>query len=443
MFRKHLLTLCLLALSTSALQAALPEDSVGIRVIAGKAYVLHKLDPGESLAALSRRYGCSVASIKAANNLTTDNPAVGTVLKVPSPRAGGNLTLQDVVDRPQPEVRTTGGSTSASVPAAGGNAKYHVIEKGQTLYGISRMYGVTVDQLKQWNQLTSNDIAAGQKLIVNPNGGTTSASPATRPAEVNTPPATQPTAEVRPPAVEVSGPASDPRPVDREPRNGDADVVHIVQRGENLTVIARKYGTTVAEIKKANNMTSDALQAGQKLIIPVQAPAPQVRPAVTAPPPAQPQVVTNYHEPEPLIDRLSTGDDTPADPGSVSNETPEMEVVSVAPSMTPPEGAKVSRYTDPWLKKTYLRIEEKGTVGLIEDFSTDQTRFYAFHRTLPKGSIIRIEFPEKNQTLLVEVVSQLAENDPYLVRVTSRVAEYLMVPQPGKAVEVHYSIPQE
>jgi hypothetical protein len=88
-------------------------------------------------------------------------------------------------------------------------------------------------------------------------------------------------------------------------------------------------------------------------------------------------------------------------------------------------------------------VEEKGRSGLIEDFSTDQTRFYAFHRTLPVGSIIRIDFPEKNQTLLVEVISALPANDPNLIRVTSRVAEYLMLTGAGAEVEIRYSIAQE
>lgn len=45
---------------------------------------------------------------------------------------------------------------------------------------------------------------------------------------------------------------------------------HIVQKGEYLSVIARKYGVTVAELRKANNLGSDDLQVGQKLIIPAK-----------------------------------------------------------------------------------------------------------------------------------------------------------------------------
>jgi LysM repeat protein len=40
------------------------------------------------------------------------------------------------------------------------------VAAGETLYAISRMYGLTVDQLKQLNRLTTNNIAIGQRLIV-------------------------------------------------------------------------------------------------------------------------------------------------------------------------------------------------------------------------------------------------------------------------------------
>lgn len=43
---------------------------------------------------------------------------------------------------------------------------------------------------------------------------------------------------------------------------------HVVQKGETLTSIAKSHGVTVADLRKANNLTSDALKVGQKLVIP-------------------------------------------------------------------------------------------------------------------------------------------------------------------------------
>ena len=46
------------------------------------------------------------------------------------------------------------------------------------------------------------------------------------------------------------------------------NVTHTVRRGDNLSKIAKKYGVTVAAIKRANNMAGDNIQSGQKLKIP-------------------------------------------------------------------------------------------------------------------------------------------------------------------------------
>jgi LysM repeat protein len=51
-------------------------------------------------------------------------------------------------------------------PGQPAGAKYHTVEKGDTLYNISRRYGITVDMLKQLNNMTDNNIKIGQQLRV-------------------------------------------------------------------------------------------------------------------------------------------------------------------------------------------------------------------------------------------------------------------------------------
>jgi LysM repeat protein len=43
---------------------------------------------------------------------------------------------------------------------------YHFVESGETLYSISKAYGVTVEQIRFWNTLSSNQINVGQRLKV-------------------------------------------------------------------------------------------------------------------------------------------------------------------------------------------------------------------------------------------------------------------------------------
>ncbi len=102
----------------------------------------------------------------------------------------------------------------------------HIVQKGETLYRISKKYNVTVDQLRQWNNLSSDAISVCQELKV------TTASPAT-----TTAPATS-----TPVYPKQSGPT------------------HIVQRGETIASIARLYGYTEPRFRQFNN-----LQPGQEV----------------------------------------------------------------------------------------------------------------------------------------------------------------------------------
>jgi LysM repeat protein len=54
----------------------------------------------------------------------------------------------------------------AKVPVASGGAVYHEVKPGETLFRLSRQYGVQVDKIREWNHLNDNIIEVGQKLIV-------------------------------------------------------------------------------------------------------------------------------------------------------------------------------------------------------------------------------------------------------------------------------------
>jgi len=104
----------------------------------------------------------------------------------------------------------------------------HQVQAGETLASIARKYNTTAEAIMRANQLTSLVIYAGQELRV------------------------------------PVPPAGDPTPTPRR-----QPVVHIVQPGEYLELIADHYGVTVRAIKDANKLTSDLIHPGQKLVIPV------------------------------------------------------------------------------------------------------------------------------------------------------------------------------
>jgi len=131
----------------------------------------------------------------------------------------------------------------AVVPAAATD-RVVVVEPGDTLSEIALAHGISLNQLVAWNAISDpNRIYAGQRLRVS--------------------------APVVPtPSSSSSAPA---------PR------VHVVRNGENLTVIARRYGTTIGALAAANRIANPSyLQVGQHLTIPAVAAAA----AVNAPPAA-------------------------------------------------------------------------------------------------------------------------------------------------------------
>ena len=92
---------------------------------------------------------------------------------------------------------------------------YYIVQKGDTLWIIANKYKVTVNKLKEINNLSSNLITVGQKLII--------------------------------------------------PGNMKE---YIVQKGDTLYAISRKFNTTVTDIISLNNLKSTTIQIGQKLLIP-------------------------------------------------------------------------------------------------------------------------------------------------------------------------------
>ena len=151
---------------------------------------------GDSLWKIANANGVTVAQIKQWNNLTSDFLQIGQKLK---------LT----------------GTTAPETPEAPTEpSTVYTVVAGDSLWKIANAHGVTVAQIKQWNNLTSDFLQIGQKL-------------------------------------KLAGSAAPEEPSKQ----------YTVVKGDSLWTIAKAHGTTVAKIKQLNNLTSDFLQIGQKLTI--------------------------------------------------------------------------------------------------------------------------------------------------------------------------------
>ncbi|MBX2901138.1 MAG: LysM peptidoglycan-binding domain-containing protein [Cyclobacteriaceae bacterium] len=124
----------------------------------------------------------------------------------------------------------------ASTPATGtGNATVYTVANGDVLGGIALRFRVSIQDLKEWNNLKSNTIYAGQRLQIYGTAPATAAS----------------TSPVRTPAEAF---APDTK-------------TYTVQPGDTLWEISRRAGLSVEKIKSLNNLKNNNLQPGQKLIV--------------------------------------------------------------------------------------------------------------------------------------------------------------------------------
>jgi LysM repeat protein len=180
-------------------------DSLGITQSGGKKFVTHQVDAGETLFALSRRYKVSVQEIKDANTESLNSLNIGQKVLIPisgeATSASGkthivkssetlfsisrnyNVQVEDIkrwnkltdnsISVGQELIIAGSGTTSTFVPSSvvdAGNRKTHTVAESQTLFAISRMYGVSTDQILEWNSLTSSNLNIGQVLLVSAPG---------------------------------------------------------------------------------------------------------------------------------------------------------------------------------------------------------------------------------------------------------------------------------
>jgi LysM repeat protein len=199
-------------------------DSLRMETINGKQFIIHQIEAKETLYSISRRYSVAVTSIIENNNSAEGSLAVGQLLKIPYLPKGKTSKPMAVTEL-------------ATVPPMKSVNSMHTVAAKETLYSISKQYSISVDQLKQWNGLTSDELKLGQQLIV-------------------VQPKYQTTEAVKPP-VSISN----------VPVAKSASAMHTVAAKETLYSVSRQYSISVEQLKLWNNLTTDELKLGQQLIV--------------------------------------------------------------------------------------------------------------------------------------------------------------------------------
>ncbi|MEJ7559086.1 MAG: LysM peptidoglycan-binding domain-containing protein [Pedobacter sp.] len=348
-------------------------------------------------------------------------PALAIIINISTTHANPNVNSKIVRD---------------SIGVENNNGKkviIHQIVAKDTYYSVSRRYGVNPKDLMSFNDSKFLQIGVIIKVPTS--------LPFSGPANVST-----------------NGNASSSQmPTDASNTTG-ALVEHTVAKKENLNMLAEKYGTTVNEIKRINNLRSINLQIGQILKIPTANAPEEASDLVTAQPekpsPAvnptprkaaeekRPVVITQKPvSNEDFIEHTVAGNETMYSIATTYKMTMDQlkaknnlsnNMLSVGqkllikgqypvkPAFVPTASNQTLDSTnsikDPSLRYPPSRyglnqVDEKGTATWIVDQDMDPTKMLVLHRSAPIGTVMKITNPMSNRTTFAKVVGKFTENE--------------------------------
>ncbi|MCJ8209631.1 LysM peptidoglycan-binding domain-containing protein [Mucilaginibacter sp. RS28] len=276
----------------------------------------------------------------------------------------------------------------------------HKVDPKDTYYSIARRYGVKPQAVIQFN---ANTPLQPGNLVKVP-----TEQPFVQAAANN-----QPAAQTQAPVSDASG----------------TIIQYKVQQHEYLYGLAKRFGTTVEDIKKLNNLQSNALTPGQTLQIrqgvgtaPVSAPAT----TPTQPQPSEPQQVVPQNQIPP---RNATNPNDTA-----KRDTTHM---GIADSLAMHKaGTKYGLYEK----------NEHGVATWMDDASLDANKKLILHRTAPIGTVMKITNPMTNRTTFAKVVGRFTDNEStkdVIIVMTKNVAESLGALDKRFRVNISYGVANE
>ncbi|MGB3570344.1 MAG: LysM peptidoglycan-binding domain-containing protein [Priestia megaterium] len=207
--------------------------SIGIADAASADTDTHKVKAGETLFSISQQHNVTVEDLKKWNGLSSTLIYANQTLQIGS---------------------TSTDSSSSSTPTTTSSNHTYTVKSGDTLYRIAKNNGTSVQQLKEWNNLSSHLIYVNQVLKIS-GTGTVSSSPSA--------PVQEKTNETQ------ASPA---------PSNSKS---YKVQPGDTMWSVAQRHGISISQLKQWNNLSSNTIYINQVLQVGGQAAA-QAKPSTPA-----------------------------------------------------------------------------------------------------------------------------------------------------------------
>jgi membrane-bound lytic murein transglycosylase D len=178
----------------------------------------YRVKRGDNLSTIAQKYDVAVDDIKKWNNIRGNKVAYGKNLKINGVESDQKETAVAKVETDIKGVH----KDSLATPT------FYIVQKGDNLSAIAKKFNITLADIKEWNKLTNSNVHLGTSLQVMKN-------------PINK--------EVVTESVERK------------------DIAYNVQKGDNLGSIAKKFGTSIEDLKQWNKLNSNVIAIGNSLIV--------------------------------------------------------------------------------------------------------------------------------------------------------------------------------
>ena len=198
-----------------------PQDSVNTFQRLAQAKVrYYRVKRGDNLSTIAKKYDVAVDDLKKWNNIKGNEVAYGKNLKINGTEAEQKSTAVAKVEIDKKGVQKDSVATTT--------ASFYVVQKGDNLSNIAKKFNITVADIQDWNKLNNNNVQLGASLQV-----------------------------VKNPTTKEEVAAAPER----------KDIQYVVQKGDNLGNIAKKFGASLDDLKQWNNLASNSIALGSTLIV--------------------------------------------------------------------------------------------------------------------------------------------------------------------------------
>ena len=324
-----------------------PADSVRSEQRDEGLFVVHEVEEEETIYSIARRYGSSVSEVIKHNEIVDNRIEIGQTIFVQIKQKDSSLIQMN------------------TIKLDSSRSDVHIVQKGETLYSISKKYDVRLKDLKKWNDLSNNDLPLGMILKLSE----TAKIP------------TETTSVVQEPVESIDSTSNEIEiePLETDPFEGFEK--YLVQTGETLSTIANKIGVGIDSLKIWNSLDEDYLKIGQQL----------------------------FFKPSEDVEKASI------------SKPKEKNRVQID-------------------ENGFERVFEEGVASVIQSMNT--TKYLALHRTLPIGTNLEVRNLMNNQIVHVKVVGKLPDtglNKNLLLRLSEPAYDQLGILDSKSRVEVSYS----